>query len=149
MEAILTKAEASLELKRVFKAPVSQVYKAWTDPKMLDKWFHPAAGMTSTSQVDLRQGGSYHIIMHGSRGDFTVAGKYEEVIPEKKLVFTWQWQGEEEYETTRVTVLFRPLGPNATELTLIHGDFDTQEERDSHGDGWLGTFEQLAAELAA
>jgi uncharacterized protein YndB with AHSA1/START domain len=147
VETRLVKSDSALEVKRVYSASLDQVYQAWIDPEVLDKWFHPSAGMTSDCMVDLRVGGRYAIEMHSPRGVFTVAGIYEEIIPQEKLVFTWQWQGEEEYEITRVAVLFKETEDGETELTLLHGDFDTQEERDSHGGGWLGTLDQLAAVL--
>ena len=146
-EVELLKTETSVELKRVFSAPVAQVYQAWTDPEKMNKWFHPDPRMTSTCSVDLRVGGRYTVVMQSPRGEFTVAGEYKEIIPEEKLVFSWQWQGEEEYEITQVTLLFKAVSETETELTLQHGRFDTVEELDSHTEGWVGTYEQLAAFL--
>jgi uncharacterized protein YndB with AHSA1/START domain len=148
MEAQVEKTETSLEVKRIFLAPVSLVYQAWINPEMLNGWFRPTTEMTSICSVDLRVGGRYSIQMKNPKGDFTVAGDYKEIVPEKKLVFSWQWQGEEEYEVTQVTVLFRAISSAETELTLLHEYFVTHEERDSHGEGWLGTFDQLAVSLS-
>ncbi len=151
MEAQVEKNETSLEVKGTFAAPVAQVYQAWTDPRMMDRWLHPGADITSKCTVDLRVGGRYSVAMHSSRGVFTTTGEYQEIIPNEKLVFTWQWQGDEgepENEITLITLTFRTLSDNETELTLLHEHFGTIEERDSHADGWLGTYEQLSVELA-
>lgn len=151
METQLMKSVNSLEVKGTFAAPVAQVYRAWTDPAMMDRWLHPEAGMTSECSVDLREGGRYSVAMHSPRGVFTTAGEYQEIIPNEKLVFTWQWQadeGEPENETTLITLTFRALSDNETELTLLHERFGTIKERDSHADGWLGTYEQLSVELS-
>lgn len=148
MEAQLLKTENSLELKRLLRVPVSLVYRAWTDPEMMNGWFHPQDNTRSICSVDLRLGGRYEIQMLPEEGGpYIVAGVYREIIPEKKLVFTWQWQGDETNEETLVTVTFLPLGNSKTELTLLHERFGSEEERDSHTEGWQGTFDQLAAAL--
>ncbi len=151
MEAQVVKSETSLEVKGSFDAPVTRVYQAWTDPGMMNRWLHPGADMTSVCSVDLRVGGRYSVAMHSERGVFTTAGEYQEIIPNEKLVFTWQWQGDEgepENETTLITLTFRALGEDETELTLLHERFGTVKERDNHTEGWLGTYEQLSVELA-
>jgi len=150
MEEELVRTESSLELKRVFQAPVALVYRAWTEPEMMDRWFHPDSRMSSSCSVDLRVGGRYEIQMRpgGDDGPHVVEGVYREVIPEEKLVFTWRWQGDEKGVETLVTVTFRPVGDGATELTLLHEQFQREEERESHAKGWQGTFEQLVKLLA-
>jgi len=66
---------------------------------------------------------------------------YQEVIPEKKLVFTWEWHGTPERES-RVTFLLEPL-EGGTELTLIHEQLPDEEARKSHEDGWKGFLNNL------
>ncbi len=147
MEAQIVKSETSLEVRRVFQAPVAEVYRAWVEPEMLDAWFHPDPRMRSVCSVDLRVGGRYEIQMHGGEGGpYNVGGFYREIIPEEKLVFTWRWQGEDTAEML-ITVTFQALGETATEITLLHEQIPNQEERDSHAQGWQGTFEQLASAL--
>ena len=150
MIAQLETTRTSLDLKRKFSAPLAQVYRAWTDPEMMDKWFHPDAGMRSSCTIDLRIGGSYEIQMHPpEEGEpFIVGGVYQEIIPQEKLVFTWAWQGEGMGGESLITVLFRALGDGETELTLRHENFSGEEERDNHAQGWKDTFDQLSAALA-
>lgn len=149
MEKQMVKSSTSVELKRIFQAPLARLYQAWTDPEMMDEWFHPDAKMRSTCTVDLRVGGRYEIQMHPQEGDPNVAvGVYQEIIPNEKLVFTWRWQGVEDAKDSLVTVLFRPIGEGETELTLQHERFLNEEDRDIHAEGWEGVFNQLAAALA-
>ena len=152
MEATIVKAPASVEVKRLFQAPLAQVYRAWTEPAMMNKWYHPNPEMSSVCSVDLRVGGRYEVQMHPKEGNpFIVAGVYEEIIPEEKLAFTWQWrhdEGEEPNEITLVTVLFRAVGADQTELTLRHERFGSDEERDSHTWGWQETLDRLSETLA-
>ena len=148
MEKQMVKSSTSLELKRVFQASLAQLYQAWTDPEMMGEWFCPDAKMRSSCALDLRVGGRYEIQMHPQEGDpFVVAGVYQEIIPNEKLVFTWRWQGVEGAGESLVTVLFQPISERETELTLQHERFLNEEDRDNHAEGWEGTFDQLAAAL--
>ncbi len=103
--------------------------------------------MHSHCTVDLSIGGSYEVQMHPEEGDPYIAqGVYKEIIPNEKLSFTWSWLGDE--HESLVTLTFRSLNQSETELTLLHEQFIKEEERDSHGEGWVGTLDQLAAFLA-
>ena len=148
MEAQMQKTQTALELSRIFDAPVSRLYQAWIDPKMMNAWFKPNEQLQSTCTVDLRVGGAYEVRMQPPEGDPYVAlGVYKEIIPDEKLAFTWRWAHESPDQDTLVTILFRPVGDSASELTLLHSRFPNVEERDKHSEGWLGTFEQLAIAL--
>ena len=151
MEATIVKAPASVEVKREFQAPLAQVYRAWTEPEIMNAWFHPNPEMTSVCSADVRVGGRYEVQMLPKEGGpFIVAGRYQEVVPREKLVFTWRWQhdeGEEPNEETLVTLLFRALDAGRTELTLRHERFGSDEERDSHTRGWQETFNRLGEVL--
>lgn len=148
MEAQLVKSETTLEIRRIFQAPLSRLYRAWIEPEMMNQWFHPDGNMTSICSVDLRVGGRYEIQMISDKGtSFTVGGVYQAIIPEEKLVFTWRWLTAESEEEMLITVLFRAVTAAESELTLIHERLPNIEELESHAGGWEGTFEQLAVAL--
>jgi uncharacterized protein YndB with AHSA1/START domain len=63
------------------------------------------------------------------------------VVPEKKIVFSWEWPGTPERES-RVTSLLEPFD-GGTELTLIHKLLPDEEARKSHEDGWKGCLNKL------
>ncbi|MCG8603897.1 SRPBCC domain-containing protein [bacterium] len=140
--------EASLTLKRTFAAPCEKVFRAWTDPAELGKWWRVSEGWsTPVAEVDLRVGGQYRLGMQDpeAEGPYVVFGTYQEVVPPNKLVYTWQWEGLES-EATLVTVVFRDLG-ESTEVELVHTKFPNQEECHKHNQGWLGCLQQLEAIL--
>lgn len=144
MEAQMVKSETALEMKRVFNAPADRLFQAWTEPEMMDKWYHPGPNMHAVCTVDLRVGGRYEVQMQPEEGDpFIVGGVYQEIVPQEKLVFTWRWQHEDASKESLVTLNFKSLGKRQTELTLIHERFSSVEDRDSHGEGWVGTLDQL------
>jgi uncharacterized protein YndB with AHSA1/START domain len=140
--------ETTLQLQRTFAAPASKVFEAWTRPEIMKRWFGPSDDFTVTDcQADVRLGGAYRVAMRHSGGDtHTAFGTYREIVTNEKLVFTWAWEGENAHVETLVTVTLVPKG-NQTELTLTHERFPSVEARDSHQQGWAGTFERLAAAL--
>ena len=138
-----------LVVKRSFKAPVERVYAAWTDAEQIKRWFAPGDMTVPLAEADVREGGHYRVQMSGGGSDcefHTTGGVYREVIPNQRLVFTWQWEGSE--LETLVTLKFKPLSANETELTLIHEGFDNEDTRDKHGQGWEGCLAKLEAFLA-
>jgi len=106
--------ENTLNLRRIFKAPREKVFRAWTDPEELKKWWGPEGYATPSAEVDLRVGGKYRLGM-------------------RKLP-----DGE-----TQVTVDFRQAG-NSTEVVLTHEFFPTGKARDDHNRGWSSCLDRLA-----
>ena len=81
--------QASVTLTRVFDAPRALVWKAWTDPKMMAKWFGPRGFTAPVCELDVRVGGSLRIVMRGPDGsEYPMKGEFREVGPPERLVFT-------------------------------------------------------------
>jgi uncharacterized protein YndB with AHSA1/START domain len=139
-----------LVIKRSFNAPVERVYAAWTDAEQMKRWFAPGQMSVPGAEADVRVGGRYRVQMADPKGEgdcelHTTGGVYREVVPNQRLVFTWQWEGSA-LETV-VTLQFRSVSANETELTLIHEGFDSQDTRDKHAQGWQGCLANLHAFL--
>lgn len=137
----LATTKPSLTIKRRFNAPPAKVYAAWTDAKMIARWFGPEGVERVEAETDLRVGGAYHITMHvpGDRHD--VLGVYREIVPNERLVFTWAWKSTPERESL-VTVTFKPDG-DGTIMTLLHEHFYDADARDRHQHGWSGAIDKL------
>jgi uncharacterized protein YndB with AHSA1/START domain len=69
-------------------------------------------------------------------------GIYQEVVPDKKLVFTWEWPGAPERESL-VTFLLEP-SDGGTKLTVIHEHLPDEGARKSHEAGWSGLLDKLS-----
>ena len=135
-----------LTLVREFSAPPEAVWRAWTEPEALKRWFGPDAGAVSLAQTDVRVGGRFHVVFNTLDGEkHDVSGAYREVVPCSKLVFTWSWISTPE-RISQVTLTFRPTKAG-TELTLLHEQFFDMAARDGHEKGWTGTMEKLAKYL--
>lgn len=132
----------SLAIARTLAAPPEQVWRAFTDPAALTRWFWPH--LDNTAEIDLRPGGHYRIA--GPRAQIAVSGRYIEVDPPKRLVFTWQWDGDE--EQSRVILELSPTAEGTT-LSLVHDRHAGQESRDSHAQGWNDCLDRLPDHLAA
>ena len=137
----------SLTLKRRLDAPPQKVYAAWTDPEKILRWFGPDSGPVQDAETDVRVCGRYAVSFSTEDGEqHHVSGVYREVVPDRKLVFTWAWRTMPERESL-VTVLIKPDGTGSI-LTLIHEQFFDEPARDRHVQGWTGCLDKLAQFVA-
>lgn len=81
--------EHELVLERIFDAPVTRVFKAWTTPDILMRWWCPPPWRVTACEIDLRPGGRFNTVMEGPDGAVMEnKGSVLEVIPDRRLVFT-------------------------------------------------------------
>ncbi|MDA4129526.1 MAG: SRPBCC domain-containing protein [Thaumarchaeota archaeon] len=132
-----------LSIRRVFAAPPEKVYRAWTDPEALKRWWRVAENWTTSFvEVDLRVGGKFALATKPPAGELhVVRGEYLEIDPQRRLVYTWQVEGKDE-ETNFVEVQFRSLGENSTELLIFHRQL-TKRSAENSEIGWMGVLVSL------
>ena len=130
-----------LVVSRVIQAPCKMVFRAWTDPKHITKWFSPEWVECRSFDLDVRIGGVYRLHMVSKNGDHIAVGEYKEIVPNQKLQFTWE-RAAEGLPLTLVTVEFEDLG-KTTRLTLTHEGFNDQADCDDHNEGWTSLFEKF------
>ena len=144
-------AADTLVLTRRFAAPRDLVFRLWTTPEHVVRWFGCHDTVDKQFEADVRPGGSYRMTSRREDGGvMEVFGTYREVVAPERLVFTWAWKGVDHlpsYETL-VTLDFAEAD-GGTELTLRHETFCSTEMRDQHGMGWGMCFDRMAAILAA
>ena len=116
--------ERTLVTTRVFDAPRERVYKAWTDPKQLARWFPPEGFTTAACELDVRVGGAIRLDMKGPEGEpfngaiFPGRGVYREVVPNERLAFTFEPEaGGQPMPTVLMTVQFEEQA-GKTKLTI-------------------------------
>ena len=137
--------KVSLEIKRVINAPRDRVYAAWTDPTQMRQWFGPENVQTRNLVADARVGGKFQWDLINPEGEeMTVAGEYRELQPGRKVVFSWKWQDDEDWERHEsiVTVEFSDYD-GGTEVRLIHERLPSNESRDRHSEGWTSLLKKL------
>lgn len=140
----------TLNLVRHFAAPRSLLFNAWIEPERARIWWAPQGFDILSCHMDVRPEGPWRIRMRSPRGTIHVKrGRYLEIVPPERLVFTWAWEsakGVPEQETI-VTLTFEDQGIG-TRLTLRQTLFQTTTARDEHHTGWSSCMERLADDLA-
>ncbi len=134
----------ALRLSRRLKAPREAVFRAFTDPVALAKWFGPEGVQVTNVKVDLRPGGTYSMVFGEKDGEsHGLSGVYREISPPERLVMTWTWDhGDMAGMETLVTIEFGAAGAE-TELTLTHEKLPSRNSLDMHTQGWTSTFDCL------
>jgi uncharacterized protein YndB with AHSA1/START domain len=147
---VATLDERTLVITRVFDAPVSLVWRAWTDGQHIAKWSSPRGFTIPHSEGDLRPGGRWRCCMRAPDGkELWLGGVYREIVPNKLIVMTHAWdEGGRPGPETIVTVRFEDQGAK-TKVTLQQTGFDSIQSRDGHAGGWGECLDLLAAHLAA
>lgn len=140
----------TLEISRIFDAPRALVFKAWTAPEHLARWWGPKDFSAPSLSMDFRAGGKYrHAIRSPDGTDYWMRGTYREIVEPERIVFTFAWEDNPPQPTgeTLVTVTFDDHG-GKTRLTFRQEPFATVEERDSHMEGWAECLDRLMAYAA-
>ena len=136
----------NMTIIRSFSEPPKSIWRAWTDPEIVKLWFgSDPNGKVLSADLDVKMDGRFEVSfvnsdMHG----FTCYGRYLEVDPYQKLMFTWSWKEQPEIEEL-VTVLLESTR-DGTRMTFVHSNIDP---RTAHGyeAGWNSTFDKLEKAL--
>ena len=145
--------QSELTVERFIKASPSTVWKAWSTPEHLEKWWIPAPIECKVIKLDLRAGGGFETRMRQSGEDFQphVEGCFLEVVPDKRLVWTTVlqegWQPAEPWLALTAIITFTPEG-NGTlyRAHVLHRNTEDSLKHQEMGffDGWGTVIEQLA-----
>ncbi|HEV2027711.1 MAG TPA: SRPBCC domain-containing protein [Candidatus Dormibacteraeota bacterium] len=134
-----------IEIRRRLPAPVAEVFRWWTEADRLREWMSPVG--TVEAEVELRVGGALRIVMRGEGTVIEHFGKYIEIDPPRRLVFTWAspFTGA---EPSLVTLELEPEGADATQLLLVHSRLPESVAK-SHRDGWGTMLDRLSGKVRA
>ncbi|MEV6314020.1 SRPBCC domain-containing protein [Streptomyces sp. NPDC051776] len=140
-----------LHLQHVFRAPRSVVFRTFTEPREVAKWWGPDGFAIPSVESDLRPGGAYRIAMQPPDGDvFCLVGEFLEVDPPERLSYTFRWEDPDpEDRETVVTLSFHELGNSSAKLVFNQGDFATERRRTLHEEGWAQSLNKLDELLAS
>lgn len=142
--------ERVLVLNRVFDAPRALVFKAWTEPEHLARWWGCETTAVTSFTGDFQVGGAFRVSMRLADGsEHRLRGVYREFEPPERLSFTWAWEddvGVPGHETL-VTVTFTEEN-GKTAMALHQAVFESETVRDDHHDGWSVALDRLTGVLA-
>jgi uncharacterized protein YndB with AHSA1/START domain len=144
--------QLDLVLQREIDVPRELVWKAWTEPEHLKKWFAPVPWAITDAEVDLRPGGALRFVMRSPEGqDFPNVGCYLEIVPNERLVWTdallpGYRPSQEPFFTAYLTLEPRGTGTLYTAVA-IHRDEDGRKKHEEMGfhQGWGMVLDQMVA----
>ena len=82
----------AIALTRPFDAPRTLVFKAHTDPAMVQQWWGPRDYETIVDKLEPRKGGAWRFLQRGKEGEFAFNGVYHEVTPDERLIYTFEFE---------------------------------------------------------
>lgn len=134
--------DLTVKINKVIDAPIGKVFDAWLDPKTLSQFILPMPGMEEPEvENEAREGGNFTIIMKVGDDKVLHAGKYLQIDPPKKLVFTWE--SPVSTDDSIVTLNFTDLGDSRTNIELTHIRFIDEDRRSNHEGGWSNILSKL------
>jgi uncharacterized protein YndB with AHSA1/START domain len=144
----MTSDRHSVTLVRRIAAAPDAVYAAWTVPDLMRTWFG------SRVEADVRVGGRYRIENRDEHGVHVHTGEYLVLEPSRRIVQTFRYEGPMPvlYGDERLTITFRAMGDEATELTLTHSwtsPAASDEDLQALDRGWQEWFDLLDRAVTA
>ncbi len=141
-----------LVLEKVLDAPKEKLFRCWTDPELMKKWFAPRPWTTSKVERDLRPGGGSLVVMQSPEGqEYPNPGVYLEIVPNQKLVFsdafTAGWVPKDGAPFFVAEVTFEDAGNGKTKYKAVARHW-TKESCEQHAqmgfhEGWGQCAQQL------
>ena len=123
-------ADDQILITREFDAPKELVYKAWTTPELVRRWWHAKRGEVTVAEIDLRVGGTWRYVMVADGGiEVAFHGEYREIVPNERLVSTEVYEGMPDAEALDTLTLSESEGRTTMTILVQHA---TKEHRDAH-----------------
>jgi len=122
--------DTQILITRTFAAPRHLVYRGWTTPEFIRRWWSGDRGEVTIAEVDLRVGGMWRYVMTAN-GGFEVAfhGEYREIVPNERIVSTEIFEAMPDAEALNTLTLVETDGRTTMTLLVEHTD---REIRDAH-----------------
>lgn len=123
-------SDTQILITREFAAPKHLVYKAWTTPELIKRWWAGDRGEVTSIEVDLKVGGKWRYVMV-AHGGFEVAfhGEYLEIEPNERLVSTEIYEGMPDGQAVDTLTLTEHEGRTTLTVLVQH---QSKEHRDAH-----------------
>ena len=141
----VTVGDRELTITRIFDAPRSLVFEAWSEPKHLMRWFAPNNFTVPSCEMDFRGGGIFRLCMRAFGKDHWMNGVFREIVKPERIV--WTAMLEHDNNEVMTTVTFTVVG-GKTRLTAHQTySIETDSTRGAP-QGWTETLDHLAEYLA-
>jgi uncharacterized protein YndB with AHSA1/START domain len=143
----MQKENVTITIEKIIKAPIQEVWRAWTDPSVVMQWFgSDPNGKVKNARLDVRQGGSFEVTFQdGDLTEHTCYGTYIEVKEDSALTFSWTWKSEP--GVTSFIDLNLTSIDQQTSMLFKHSGVGTASAH-NYEKGWADTFLKLERVLA-
>src|ERR687888_31861 len=123
-------SDEQILITRNFDAPRHLVYRAYTTPELVRRWWSGKRGEVTTCEIDLRVGGRWRYVMVANEG-FEVAfhGEYREIVPNERIVSTEVYEGMPDAEALDTVTFAEADGRTTVTILVQHA---SREHRDTH-----------------
>jgi uncharacterized protein YndB with AHSA1/START domain len=126
---ISTPSDREIRMEREFDAPRELVYRAFTDPELVPRWWGSRTGKTIVDKMDVRPGGSWRYVQISPDGaEHAFRGEYREANPPEHITWTFEYEPMAGHILVE-TMTFEVIRDNRTRIVTL-STFDTTEERD-------------------
>jgi uncharacterized protein YndB with AHSA1/START domain len=124
-------ADEQILITREFDAPKDLVYKAFTTPELVKRWWSAKRGEVTVAEIDLRVGGKWRYAMTMAEGGVEVAfhGEYREIVPNERIVSTEVYEDMPDAEALNTMTLTEVNGRTTLTILVQH---EAKEHRDAH-----------------
>ena len=153
--------ERDLVITRVFDAPRELVWKSWTDPELVKRWWGPEGFTAPYIKIDLRVGGQSLYCMRAPDGkDYWSKGVYREIVPPERIVTTDSFADDKgnivpatfygmsaEFPLELLVTLTFEEYEGKTKFTLKHSGFPAGPDKEDAQTGWNQSLDRLAKML--
>jgi uncharacterized protein YndB with AHSA1/START domain len=162
----MSEGKRDLVVTRVFDAPVELVWRAWTDPEHVMRWWGPAGFTSPTAQMDVREGGTSLVSMRAPKElggqDLYNTWTYRGIVPMQEIEFVLNFADKDGREIdpveaglppdvpreVRHVVTFRAVGDNKTEMTVTEFGYTSDQAFDLSKAGLEQSLDKMAASFA-
>jgi len=149
-----------LVVTRTFDAPVQQVWKAWSDPEHVKRWWGPTGFTSPVARIDFREGGTSLVCMRSPEGhDFYNTWTYRKIVPLQLIEFVLDWADKDGKRIdpvaiglppdmprdVRHVVIFKTLGDNKTEMTITEYGYTSDQQYELSKAGLEQCLDKMAA----
>jgi uncharacterized protein YndB with AHSA1/START domain len=123
-------SDEQILITREFDAPRHLVYRAWTTPELVKRWWSGGYGEVTIAEIDLRVGGTWRYVMIASEGyEVGFHGEYREIVPDERIVSTEVFEGMPDGEAVDTLTLTEEDGRTTLSILVQHS---CKEHRDAH-----------------
>ncbi len=165
LKSVAEAGKQDLVLTRVFEAPLEAVWKAWTEPEQVMKWWGPTGFTSPSCQIDFREGGKFIFHMRAPKemnnADFYTTGTYKKIAPMELIEFTQSLSDKDGNKINPTTIgmpadfpeeipsllAFKRIAENKTELTAIEYGWTLGQMREMSKLGLEQCLDKLAESL--